>query len=455
MWISLLTYFPMDTQTLWQTILTDLEIQVTRAIFKTFISQMSLLSFDGQTATISCNQPILIPHIEQRFYQIIKKTFDTYTKTDTKLVFTGKREEKRKNFDGPLFTMQIKEETSASPNIRLSPNCTFANFAVSSSNQMAYAAATAVAKTPGTSYNPLFLYGGVGVGKTHLMQGVGHKIIKDKPATRVIYCTGEEFTNEIIEAIGNKTTASFKKKYRRVNVLLIDDIQFIAGKNAVQEEFFHTFNSIHQMGGQIVLTSDKPPEEINKLENRLKSRFEGGLTIDIGPPDFELRTAILLIKAKQKGIELGMEIAKIIASSIENPRKLEGVLIRVMTEAQTNGLPLDIELTKRILGKTIKEAPQNSKVKPNDIIDAVASFYNLKLSQLKGNKRDRSVSLPRQILYFLLRSESNIQLMEIGNLLGGRDHTTILHGVRKISEMISTNETIREDILGIRNKIAG
>lgn len=452
MWIS---FAAMDTNILWQTVVANLELQVTKAIFKTFISQMSLLSFDGQTATISCNQPMLVPHIEKRYYQIIKQVMDEYTHTDTKLIFTANSLEKKKNFDGPLFTMRLTNNAQLINNIHLNPNYTFENFAVSSSNQMAYAAATAVAKTPGISYNPLFLYGGVGVGKTHLMQAVGHIIIKDKPNTHVIYCTGEEFTNDIIEAIGNKTTTSFKKKYRRLNVLLIDDIQFIAGKNAVQEEFFHTFNAIQQTGGQIVLTSDRPPEEINKLEMRLRSRFEGGLTIDIGPPDFELRTAILLIKAKQKGMELPIEIAKLIGSNVENPRKLEGVLIRILSEAQTKNVQLDIELVKKILGKTIKQTLEKSIHKPDDVINAVASFYNLKLSQLKGIRRDRSLARPRQILYYLLRTESNIQLMEIGNILGGRDHTTVIYGVRKITDMISTNETIRGDILGIKNMLLG
>lgn len=444
----------MDTQSLWQIILADLELQIGRASFQTFLSQTKLLEITDQNAVIGCSQPMLINLIEGRFGKLIKKTIDEYTKKDNKLTFKAISSPIRKTFDGPLFKIKPSEVLVPSQ-VRLNPDYTFENFAVSSSNQMAYAAATAVAKTPGSSYNPLFLYGGVGVGKTHLMQAIGHAIVKNKPQTKLIYCTGEEFTNEIIEAIGSKTTSSFKKKYRRVNILLIDDVQFLAGKNAVQEEFFHTFNAIHQAGGQIILTSDKPPEEINKLEERLRSRFEGGLTIDIGPPAFELRCAILLIKTKQRGVDLSMDLVKLIAANIENPRKIEGIFIRILTESQTRNIPIDAELIKNILGKTIKEAPVKFKIKPEEAINTVASYFNLKLSQIKGNRRDRSFVRPRQILYYLLRSELNIPLVEIGNLLGGRDHTTIIHGVRKISQLLAVDGETREDILGIKNKLFG
>lgn len=443
----------MDAQTLWQMVLADLELQVSKTVFQIFLSQTKLLSIENKTARIGCNQPMLINLIEKRYYDLLKKTVDSYANTDVKLEFTSLPSQAKKIFDGPLF--KIKVETP-SPRLfsRLNSDYTFENFAVSSSNQMAYAAATAVAKTPSTSYNPLFLYGGVGVGKTHLMQAIGHFILKNNASSKIIYCTGEEFTNEIIEAIGNKSTVSFKKKYRHLDVLLIDDIQFIAGKNAVQEEFFHTFNAIQQTKGQIVLTSDRPPEEINKLEARLRSRFEGGLTIDIGQPGFELRTAILLIKAKQRGVDLPIELAKLLAANIENPRKLEGVFIRIISESQTRNIPVDEELIKIILGKTVKNIPKNN-IKPEEVITAVASFYNLKLSQLKGNKRDRLYALPRQVLYYILRQELNVPLVEIGNLLGGRDHTTIIHGVRKITQLVVNDSNLREDVLGIKNKLSG
>ena len=441
-------------QTLWQTVLNDLELQVSKAVFQTFISQMSLLSINDSIATIGCNQPMLINFVEKRYYQMIKKTLDSYTQSDLKLVFNAKKTDGKKQIDGPLFTLKIDSHTGTPViDVKLNPNYTFENFAVSTSNHMAYAAATAVASAPGTSYNPLFLYGGVGVGKTHLMQAIGHFSFQKKSKLKLIYCTGEEFTNEIIEAIGNKTTSLFKKKYRQLDLLLIDDVQFIAGKYFIQEEFFHTFNAIQQVKGQIVMTSDRPPEEINKLELRLKSRFEGGLTIDIGQPDFELRTAILLIKAKQRKIDLPIELAKLLASNVENIRKLEGVFIRVLTEAQIRNVAIDNELIKSVLGKTVKESPAKNNINPAKVIDIVASYFNLKLSQLKSNKRDRIFALPRQILYYLLRVEVGVPLMDIGELLGGRDHTTILYGVRKISNLLSTDEKIQEDIMGIKNKL--
>lgn len=446
----------MDTQTLWQVVLADLEVQVTKVVFQTFLSHTKLLQLTDKLATIGCTQPLLINLIEKRYYQLIKKTLDSYTKTDTSLVFTAlAAPSSKKQIEGPLFTLKLPSASPPHVVARLNPEYTFENFAVSSSNQMAYAAATAVAKKPGRAYNPLFIYGGVGVGKTHLIQAIGHAVLDNNPSAKLIYCTSEEFTNDIIEAIGNKTTVTFKKKYRHLNILLIDDIQFIAGKNAVQEEFFHTFNALQQVGGQVVLISDHPPEEIDKLEERLRSRFEGGLTIDVGSPDFELRCAILLIKAKQKDMHLPMEIAKIIAASVENPRKLEGILIRILSESKTRNLPVDEELVKIILGNSLKENIKKQTIKAEDVVHIVASYYNIKLSQLKGAKRDRSIAFPRQVLYYLLRSELNIPLAVIGDLLSGRDHTTILHGVRKVAELLSTNETIREDVMRIKHKLLG
>ncbi|MBI3380227.1 chromosomal replication initiator protein DnaA [Candidatus Gottesmanbacteria bacterium] len=444
----------MDIQSVWQMVLADVELQVSKTVFQIFLSQTKLLSIENQVAKIGCSQPMLINLIEKRYYELLKKTVDSYTKLDVRLEFISLPSQTKKSFDGPLFKLKSPDLPLHFYN-KLNTNCTFDTFAVSSSNQMAYAAATAVSKTPGTSYNPLFLYGGVGVGKTHLMQAIGHVVLKSNPSAKIIYCTGEEFTNEIIEAIGNKTTVGFKKKYRNLDVLLIDDIQFIAGKNAVQEEFFHTFNAIQQTKGQIVLTSDKPPEEINKLEARLQSRFEGGLSIDIGQPDFELRTAILLIKAKQRGVSLSINLAKLMAANIENPRKLEGVFIRILSESETRGIPIDEAFVKIILGKTIKEIPAKNNIRPERVIDIVAGFYNLKLSQIKGNRRDGIYSKPRQVLYYILRSELNVPLVEIGNLLGGRDHTTIIHGVRKITQLVTIDQNLREDIVGIKNKLYG
>jgi len=444
----------MDPLVLWNTILADLKTQISKAVYQTFFHQLTLLSFDGKKAEIGCRQPLLIPLIEKRYHSMIKATFDGYTKTDIEIVFAPVSLPAASNESEPLFTLPVSEEIPRKPTVRLNPDYTFENFAVSSSNQMAYAAATAVAQAPGVSYNPLFLYGGTGVGKTHLMQAIGHHVLKDKPKTKIMSCTGEEFTNEIIEAIGNKTTSVFKRKYRLVDMLLIDDVQFIAGKYSIQEEFFHTFNAIQQVKGQVVMTSDRPPDEIQKLEDRLRSRFEGGLTIDIGPPDFELRTAILMIKAKRRGVDIPIELAKTLSANVDNIRKLEGVLIRVLTESKTRGVPLDEQLVQSILGKVVKEAPSNHKtLSPEKIMNTVANYYQLSVTQLKSDKRDRVLSFPRQVLYYLLNIEIGLPLMDIGGMLGGRDHTTVLYGVRKVTSLLSTDDKIRADIMGIKSRL--
>src|SRR3990172_215499 len=444
----------MDSSNLWQTVLADLQLQVSKVVFQTLISQTSLEVLNETEAIINCHNPMLINLIEKRYQTLIKETLKHYTQKDLNLTFRALRKKSNgDHIDGPLFRAKTAVYEMPVNIERLNKDYTFANFAVSSTNQMAYAAATAVSKTPGLSYNPLFLYGSTGVGKTHLMQAIGHSIQENNPRLKMIFCTGQDFTNEIIEAISNKTTTPFKKKYRQVDLLIIDDVQFIAGKYSIQEEFFHTFNAVYQAKKQIIITSDKPPEEINKLEDRLRSRFECGLTIDIGNPDFELRTAIVLIKAKQKGFDLTIESAKTIAANIENTRKLEGTLTRVISESQTKNLPVNNDLIKNILGKTLKKIPPSKKILPEEILKAVAGFYNLKISQLKGDKRDKVYSFPRQILYYLLRPEAGVNLKDIGEFLGGRDHTTILHGIRKISNLLSTDNNLRGDVMGIKNEL--
>lgn len=320
---------------------------------------------------------------------------------------------------------------------------------------MAYAAAMAVTKSLGKAYNPLFLYGGVGVGKTHLTQAIAQTVLQHNPRAKAVYCTSEDFTNEIVNAIRRKTTEEFKKKYRSARLLLVDDIQFIAGKDRAQEEFFHTFNSITRVGGQIILTSDRRPDEINKLEDRLRSRFEGGLAIDIQPPNFELRTAILLIKAQQKKVRLPMDVAQLIAGNITSTRKLEGFLIRLITETKTKNEPITPELTSALLGQTGQNTIPHRLVRPKEVLRTVASFYNLKVSDLTGPRRLKPIVVPRQILMYLLRTELKVPLMEIGRLLGDRDHTTIMYGVEKITNNLSTSEKLRVEIVGIKQKLYG
>lgn len=320
---------------------------------------------------------------------------------------------------------------------------------------MAYAAANAVAQDPGNAYNPLLFYGGVGVGKTHLMQAIGHMILNKNARAKVVFCMGEEFTNEIVESIRFKTTGQFKQKYRSADILLVDDIQFIAGKQTVQEEFFHTFNAIRREGRQIVLTSDRPLSEMAGVEERLRSRFEAGLLIDIGKPDFELRAAITGIKAKMIGINLAPDIAQLIAANRTTARAIEGFLRRLKSELATKQGALTYELVSDLLGKQKGEKGLGKKVAPSEVIDAVASFYQLKPSQLKGIKRTKPIAKPRQVIMHLCRAQLGLTLKEIGLLLGGRDHTTILHGVETMTTQLSTNEKLRVEVERIKQKLWG
>ena len=450
----------MDSASVWKKTLSEIELVVSKPVFKTIFSQTSLIELSDGSAVIGCGNPLMINLIETRYLSLVKSILEGHVKKELRLSFVPKSiprtqrefvepllvERETKNSYSPSYSVSVDE---IKRHAGINTNCTFDNFAVSSTNQMAYAAAQAVSVSPGTSYNPLFLYGGVGVGKTHLMMSLANVIIQKNSRIRVIYCMGEEFTNEIIEAIRNKTTDAFKRKYRSARLLLLDDVQFLAGKNTVQEEFFYTFNAIYQNGGQIVLTSDRPPHEISRLEDRLRSRFEGGLIIDISPPDFELRTAILLIKAKQRNVDMPIEIAKLIAGSVSDTRKLEGVLIRLITESQFKKTLIDEVMVRSVLGKS--HVPNEKKsVSAQKAISVTVNYYNLKINQIKSNKRDRPVALPRQILYYILRVELGLSLINIGELLGGRDHTTIMHGVKKISELMTKDEKIRGDIMSIK-----
>jgi len=457
---------PMDNQKIWQTVLENLKITLSPASFntwfpKTFIVNIKPVSEERQIVEIGCPNPFVSQTVENRYYGLIKDALDQATGKKNDLVFVVKQAPedliKKKTSPPPLFEKpeEKPEVAEAITQAGLRPDFNFDNFAVSSTNQMAWAAAQAVAKSPGKAYNPLFLYGGVGVGKTHLMQAIGIAILLKNPRTKLVYCTGEEFTNEIVEAIRRKTTDEFKKKYRTVKVLLVDDIQFIAGREKVQEEFFHTFNAIWKVSGQIVLTSDRPPSEIKKLEARLRSRFEGGLIVDIQPPDFELRTAILLIKAQQRGINLPIDLAKLIAGNITSTRALEGFLAKIINETQVKNIPLSAELITALLGTTNGNEGYRRLVKPKEIISAVAAHFNLKVSELLGTRRLKKVALARQISMYLLRTDLKLPLMEVGRLLGGKDHTTIIHGVEKVTKLLASSEDLRVDIAGIRKRLYG
>lgn len=334
--------------------------------------------------------------------------------------------------------------------IGLRTDYVFKTFAVSTSNEMAHAAALAVSKTPGGAYNPLFLYGGVGVGKTHLMHAIGHNILSASPDTNIIYCTGEEFTNEIVEAIQSKKALNFKNKYRHTQVLLIDDIQFIAGKNAVQEEFFHTFNALIKQSSQIILTSDRPPHEINLLEDRLRSRFEAGLMIDIQQPSFELRTAILLIKAQSNNVDLPMNLAQLIASKVDSARKIEGIINLLKSKQELEKRTIDQTLIEELLRLEGTKRPTMLKVQPEDVIKTVANHFRIKQSAIRGKSRIKDLITARHIAMYLLRNELKLPLEEIGKWFSNRDHTSVLHATQKIEDQVVLNDLIQQDVSALR-----
>lgn len=442
--------------------LAELELSVSKATYQTHFAHSALVSLVDNIATIGFANPLMRTLVETRYYSLVKSILDHHTHNNISLVFavTPKRETLTRKDAGPLFTQTLEDQGSDAPmlarRLHIRPDATFENFAVSTTNQMAYAAATAVAKTPGTAYNPLFIYGGVGVGKTHLMHAVANALLARKPNTRVVYCMGEEFLNEIIEAIQTKTARQFKQKYRSAQLLLVDDVQFIAGKQTAQEEFFHTFNAVHREGGQIILISDRPPAEISKLEDRLRSRFEGGLTVDIAAPDFELRVAIINIKSAAMGLLVPSDAAQLIAANLLDTRAIEGFLRRLTTEIAARGGSVTQELVSSLL--SIKSGPKNieaqkRRVPPQELLDVVATYFGIKPTAIKGPKRDRPLARPRQVFMYLCRTELGLTLNDIGGALGGRDHTTIMHGVETITRELSTNERLREAVAGIKLKV--
>lgn len=445
----------METSKLWSIVLAETEILVSKPIFATFFKNVALLSLENNVATVACPNQMILKMVESRYYSLIKNIIDKHTQNNNSLIFLVKSSSKEKAETGPLFEEQKNKEENSGRREGLNPFYTFANFAVSSSNQVAYAASQAVYKNPGSAYNPLFLYGGVGVGKTHLMQAVAHALFFKKNNFKVIYATSEEFTNEIVDAIRNKNTKNFRTRFRNVDLLLMDDIQFIAGKDVVQEEFFHTFNSLQKEGAQIIFTSDKPPSKIAGLEERLRSRFDGGLTVDISEPDFELRAAILLIKAKSLGFELPMEVAQLVAASISDTRSLEGFLRRLLAESSGKKTPISLDLAKSLLDKKGEKEKKLTRVAPEKILQAVADRFGLKTPLLKGPKRNKPLAFPRQIIMYLLKTDCGYPYMEIGRVLGGRDHTTIMYGVEKVSSLLSTDQKLAEDISWIKKEVWG
>ncbi len=449
-----------DLEKIWESVLEALKLNVTAGSFNVFFKNTSLtgISEAGEKliCVVGCDTPMKKSNLDLRFSGQIALELEAQLKKKCEVIIKiqdlGPKTHEKEEL-GPLFD-EKKIDTAAVRRANLREDYTFENYAVGGSNQMAFAAAQAVAARPGLSYNPLFIYGGVGVGKTHLMQSIGASVLK-QTGYPVLFCSGEEFTNDLVEAIRLKSTDKVRSKYRKVKVLMIDDVQFIAGKPSVQEEFFHTFNTIQKEGGQIVMTSDRPPTEIAKLEERLRSRFGAGLIVDVGQPNFELRTAILLIKAKQRNINLDMKLAQMVATQIEGVRELEGFLTKLTTEIVFAKKELTVPLIESLLEIKSQSEGSNKLMTPSEVFNIVSSFYGVGIQQLKGERRTKTIAWPRQVLMYFLYKIVHLPLEEAGRLIGGRDHTTVLHGSNKVELLIDENDRVASEVREIRKRIVG
>jgi len=439
----------MNADQVWQAALGELQLELTRATFDTWLRGTRVVSYEDGTFIIGVTNAYARDWLENRLRSVILRTISRLAGRTVAVRFVV-WEEPHPPTQQPEPLLCSPDEPprvngrSSSP---LNPCYTFESFVVGAGNRLAHAACLAVAERPAETFNPLFLYGGVGLGKTHLLHAVGH--FCKAAGLHVLYVPAETFTNNLIEAIRSHTTEAFRDTYRTVDVLLIDDIQFLAGKESTQEEFFHTFNALHGNGAQIVISSDRPPRAMATLEERLRSRFEWGLMVDIQPPDLETRIAILRQKSEGWAIDIPDEIIDLIAARVQrNIRELEGALNRVLAVSTLTGGPLTPEMAATTLADLL--ARGQPEATPAAILRAVAAFYHLSAQDLEGPSRSRQIARPRQIAMYLLRQETHTSLPQIGALLGGRDHTTVIHACERIASLMDEDEALRREVQAIR-----
>lgn len=431
----------------WENILEKLKGELSKQSFDTWLSSTKLVDFSNNKLKIGVSNEFAKEWLESRYSALIKSTVQNYLNSPVTLMFVADNEQIT---DFASTEIGVNFGILSHP---LNPKYTFDTFVIGNGNRFAHAAALAVAESPAKSYNPLFVYGGSGLGKTHLMHAIGHVITKNFPSLKILYVTGEQFTNELIDSIRYERQIEFRNTYRKIDVLLIDDIQFLAGKEGTQEEFFHTFNTLYEATKQIIISSDRPPKEIPTLEERLRSRFEWGLTTDINPPDYETRMAILRKKAQLENFIVPDEIIIFIASEIQsNIRELEGALSKITAYCMLTNQPITVNLAEEILKDMIPQKDQKH-ISLEIIQKAVADHYKLSVQEFKQKKRTRSVAFPRQIAMFLCRELTDLSLPHIGNKFGGRDHTTVIHACEKISELKKNDPFIEKSINDIINKI--
>lgn len=446
--------------TLWQSVLGEIELSVPHATFVTWFKNTELVECTDEQVTIAVPNIFAVRQFQVKFTDQIKQILAKNGVEPTHIEYIVKSSSGRRTTVSRETTMAARPDVTenssrlAAPvtqNGSLNPRYTFSNFIVGSSNDLAYTACQAVAQYPGTKYNPLFLYGGVGLGKTHLAQAVGNEIVKNQPDARVVYISSETFVKEFLDSIRFKKKG-FSDKYRNVDVLIIDDMQFIANKEKTQEEFFHTFNALHQNNKQIIITSDKPPRSIPTLTERLRSRFEMGMPIDIQMPDFETRCAIIEAKAALSNIELDRETVEYLANNIKtNIRELEGALNQLLAYAEMRGVTPDVSTAEGLLGNVRRSRPQH--VTSKQIIDKTAKYFSLSPAEICSAQRDKHIVTPRQIAMYLLRSELHLSFPKIASELGRKDHTTAIHSVEKIEKSIKLDFTVREQVAEIRERL--
>ena len=444
----------MKADQIWQAAQGELQLQMTRATYDTWVKPTSVLSYEDGALAVAVPNAYTQEWWQSRLLSTVKRILTGIVGQSVDVRFVvWSREEKKESvalLNGIDATpRQPAGDTGARLASGLNPKYIFDTFVVGPSNRLAHAACQAVAEKPASQYNPLFLYGGVGLGKTHLLHAIGHVGVKNN--LQVLYVSSEEFTNELINAIRAQNTAAFRDKYRTIDLLLVDDIQFIAGKEATQEEFFHTFNALHGNGKQIVMTSDRPPKSMVTLEERLRSRFEWGLSADIQPPDLETRTAILRDKAEGQPMSVPSAVIDLIARQVQsNIRELEGALNRVVAHARLTGNSLTVESAANALADLMARP---ASISMDEVLTTVASFYGVTRDELLGRSRSKEMVHPRQVVMYLAREELQLTLPQIGETLGGRDHTTVMYGVEKITDAIDKDDSLRREILAIRERL--
>ena len=468
--------------------MSELEVSLSKANFGTWLRDTFIVEDTGETITIGVPNTFYLDWIRNKYHKNIAEALrklrptlrDISYKVATKISIpsielspvTTQVAPSAPNYSEPIILPENgstpsyaepasqqaaftgSESVVPAGHTPLDPTRLFTNFIVGSSNRLAHAVSLAAAEEPGQKYNPLFLYGGVGLGKTHLAHAIGNEIRAKKPNARIVYVSCEVFTNEFIEAIQKNQNEAFKRRYRQADVLLIDDIQFMSGKERTQEEFFHTFNALHQGKRQIVLTADREPQNIPELEDRLTSRFAWGMVADIQPPDFETRVAILRAKCVERGYTIGNDTIEALAQVIQsNIRELEGALQRVITQSSIEGQPLSPDYVARVFSQVAIATSRSRQVSTNRIIQIVSEFFQLEAEEVIGTRRYKELVYPRQLIMYLLRHELSYSYPKIGKEIGGKDHTTVMHGVEKIEKEIARNTTIQDDLSKLKEKL--